>query len=74
MQKGDKMSKKNKPMKAFLPPLGIVFGTAIGVVISVIWNFKIAFCIIFGAAIGLLVGIVALNLFYKNKPSSGNEE
>lgn len=63
------MSKKHKSMKAFLPSLGIVFGTAIGVVISTIWNFKIAFCIISGAAIGLLVGLISSYLYYNKKRS-----
>ncbi|NLL45320.1 MAG: hypothetical protein GX250_00745 [Clostridiales bacterium] len=67
------MPKDKKSMKAFLPALGLVFGAALGIGVSVLFDFQIAFGAVFGAAAGLLIGLVYLSLSRgKNKPQDGD--
>ncbi len=67
------MSEKNQSMKAFMPALGLVFGSGAGVIITVLCDFKIAFGVIIGAAAGLMIGLVFSHLYHgKNKPQDGD--
>jgi hypothetical protein len=55
----------NKSSKVFLPGLGIVFGSGVGILASILYRFHISAGMIGGAAVGLLLGLIALNLFGK---------
>jgi len=46
----------------FIPAaLGLIFGSAAGLFISVLCSFSIALGIVFGAGIGLIIGMVISN-------------
>jgi hypothetical protein len=48
--------------RGLFPALGLVFGAGVGVVVSLNYDFQIAFGVVLGAAAGLLVGLVFSNL------------
>ncbi len=52
------MSDKSKSMTNISSALGLVFGAAAGLLISILCSFSIALGIVFGAAIGLIIGIM----------------
>jgi len=62
-----------KSAKMLLPGLSIVFGSGVGVVASMLYNFHIAIGIIGGAAVGLLFGLIALMLFGKRNRAEGRD-
>lgn len=63
------MSNNNKSMKLPLLGIGIAFGAGVGIVASLLCDFRIAFGVGLGAAAGLLIGLVFSNLSGgKNKP------
>ncbi|MGI6363288.1 MAG: hypothetical protein ACOX21_06010 [Bacillota bacterium] len=49
----------DKSVKVLLPVLGIVFGSGVGILASMLYSFHIAAGIICGAAVGLLIGLIA---------------
>jgi hypothetical protein len=65
------MSKNNKSVKMLLPGLGIVFGSGIGLLASILCSFHMAVGIIGGAAVGLLVCIIVLMLYGKESGEKG---
>ncbi len=56
------MSKNNKSVKVLIPVLGIVFGSGVGILASMLYSFHIAAGIIGGAAAGLLISLIVLTL------------
>ena len=58
------MSRK-KSVKTLFPGLGVVFGSGVGTLASVLFSFHLIIGIIGGAAAGLLIGLFALMLFDK---------
>lgn len=38
--------------------LGLIFGTAAGIIISLLFDFTVAYGIVFGSIIGYLIGLV----------------
>jgi predicted lipid-binding transport protein (Tim44 family) len=67
------MSKDNKSVKMLLPMLGIVFGSGIGILASILYSFHIAAGMIGGAAAGLLVGLTASILFGNGKGAKSRD-
>ncbi|MGI6586101.1 MAG: hypothetical protein ACOX3L_09240 [Lutisporaceae bacterium] len=66
------MSNK-KSVKTLLPALGIVFGSGVGALASILYSFHIAAGMIRGAVAGLLIGLIASMLFGKGSGSKGGE-
>jgi hypothetical protein len=66
------MSRK-KSVKTLLPALGIVFGSGVGALASILYSFHIAAGMIGGAVAGLLIGLIASMLFGKGSGSKGRE-
>lgn len=66
------MSRK-KSVKTQLPALGIVFGSGVGALASILYSFHIAAGMIGGAVAGLLIGLIASMLFGKRSGSKGGE-
>jgi uncharacterized membrane protein len=66
------MSNK-KSVKTLLPALGIVFGSGVGALASILYSFHIAAGMIGGAVAGLLIGLIASMLFGKGSGSKGGE-
>ncbi len=63
------MSNNNKTIKLPLLGIGVAFGAGVGIVVSLLCDFQIAFGVVLGAAAGLLISLVFSNLFSgKNKP------
>ena len=54
--------------------LGIVFGSGVGVLASILYSFHIAAGIIGGAAVGLLIGIIASMLFGTERGATARKD
>ena len=65
------MSKKKNSVIMLLPALGIVFGSGVGTLASILYSFHLAAGMIGGAVAGLLIGLIALMLFGKGRGSKG---
>lgn len=61
----------NKIVKMLLPGLGIVLGSGVGTLASILYSFHIAAGIIGGAAVGLLIGLVVSMLFGTGSGAKG---
>ncbi|MGI6716763.1 MAG: hypothetical protein ACOX3X_06160 [Eubacteriales bacterium] len=67
------MSKNKNSVIKLLPALGIVFGSGVGTLASILYSFHIAAGMIGGAVAGLLIGLIASMLFGKGSGSKGGE-
>ena len=65
------MSKKKNSVIMLLPALGIVFGSGVGTLASILYSFHLAAGMIGGAVAGLLIGLIALMLFGMGSGSKG---
>jgi hypothetical protein len=61
----------NKSVKMLLLGLGIVFGSGVGIMVSILYSFHIAAGIIGGAAEGLLISLIASMLFGSGSGEKG---
>lgn len=50
------MKNNNNSMIKFSPALGIVFGSALGIIIGLLTNNHLVFAIVIGSGIGLVIG------------------
>lgn len=66
------MSRK-KSVKTLFPGLGVVFGSGVGMLASVLFSFHLVIGIIGGAAVGLLIGLIASTLFGKRNGAEGRD-
>ncbi|WP_422124567.1 hypothetical protein DHX103_07040 [Planococcus sp. X10-3] len=67
---GKKKSTEAQTILDSLIPLGMVFGSALAPVFSIIFQVSLSYAIIFGAGIGLLFGYFAYEFYSKKR---GNE-
>ena len=67
------MSKKKNSVIMLLPALGIVFGSGVGALASILYSFHIAAGMIGGAVAGLLIGLIASMLFGKRNRAEGRD-
>ncbi len=66
---GMKKSKNAQNLLESLMPLGMLFGCAAGVILSMIFSFSLLSTLIFGSTVGLLLGYFAYEI-YSNKEES----
>jgi len=59
--------------KILLPALGIVFGSGVGILVSILFSFQLMIGIIGGAAVGLLISLIGSMLFGKRSGSDGRD-
>jgi hypothetical protein len=64
---GKKESKHAQTLLNSLIPLGMIFGTAAGVIISLLFPVPLLHAFSFGPGIGLLLGYVAYEIYSKKK-------
>jgi NhaP-type Na+/H+ or K+/H+ antiporter len=63
-----------KSVRMLSTGLGIVFGSGVGVLASILYSFHIAASIIGGAAVGLLIGIIASMLFGTERGATARKD
>lgn len=59
-------SKTTKPKKSYFTGIGLVFGTALGLIVSILANINLIWTVA-GTAIGLLIGAIIDNNMKKSK-------
>jgi hypothetical protein len=65
------MSKNNKSVKMLLPGIGIVLGSGVGMLASILCSFHIAAGMIGGGVAGLLICLIASMLSGKGSGAKG---
>lgn len=59
---------KNKDLINSLIPLGMIFGSAIGVILGIFFeSISLGYSIVLGAGIGLLLGTIAYGFYSQKK-------
>lgn len=61
----------NKSLKMLFPGLGVVIGSGVGIMASMLYSFHIAIGVIGGVAVGLLIGLIASMLFGTGSGAKG---
>ncbi|WP_432419936.1 hypothetical protein [Planococcus beijingensis] len=67
---GKKETTEAQTMLDSLIPLGMIFGSALGVVVGIIFNISLGNAIVLGAGIGMLVGYFAYEFYSKEESRS----
>lgn len=67
---GKKDTTEAQTMLDSLIPLGMIFGSALGVVIGIIFSISLGNAIVLGAGIGMLVGYFAYEFYSKEESRS----
>lgn len=67
---GKKETTEAQTMLDSLIPLGMIFGSALGVVVGIIFSISLGNAIVLGAGIGMLVGYFAYEFYSKEESRS----